>query len=61
MQENKNNSIHPRVENGRTRYDTVNTAMPRRNGVSPAKRRRMETHMAAHPNDRATAGHLSKQ
>ena len=53
-------SIHPRVQNGRAQHPAINTAMPRRKGLSEAKVGRMEAHLTEHPRDGATSAHLSK-
>jgi hypothetical protein len=48
-------SCHPRVVNGRTKYPKVNTAKPRREGIAPEKIARMLKHFEQYPNDKMTA------
>ena len=55
----ENQSIHPRVEHGRTVYRKVNTAAPRRNGIASDKLARMQDHALRHPNDGATKARRS--
>jgi hypothetical protein len=53
-------SIHPRVVNGRTAYPKVNTAAR----ANPETKRKViaaiEGHLSRHPNDNASKAHLAK-
>lgn len=50
--------IHKRVVNGKTRYDKVNTCMPK-GPLNTKKVARMEEHQVRHPNDAASKKHLT--
>jgi ribosomal protein S15P/S13E len=57
---NKQQSCHPRVVNGETKYSKVNTAKPSRKGIATEKLARMQKHFEQHPNDKRTAVRLAK-
>lgn len=53
-------SIHPRVVNGRTQYEKVNTAKTRDKTKLPKILQTMQKHMEEHPRDKATVDHYNK-
>lgn len=54
----QNKSIHPRVVNGKTKFNKVNTCTPK-GKPNPKKIARMEEHIKEHPNDGASRKHLA--
>lgn len=55
-----NQSIHPRVKNGRTIYDKVNTAKaPDRSRILKVAMS-MKEHIDQHPRDKASIDHFNK-
>lgn len=58
--EDKNQSIHPRVVKGRTKYTKVNTCVP----PNPDKKARvavaLKAHLERHPRDSVQASRLAK-
>jgi hypothetical protein len=54
-------SIHPRVVCDRTMHQKVNTARPRRNGLSDKARTAIKKHLEAHPNDAASRQRLTQK
>lgn len=57
---NANLSIHPRVENGRTVHDKVNTCLSPLKGKRERLIANIEAHLERHPNDGVSAARLSK-
>lgn len=55
-----NLSIHPRVSNGRTVYDKVNTRKSVNRDRLKILIERMEEHVGRHPLDEATKAHINK-
>lgn len=60
MGNEKQQSCHPRVVNGRTQFPKVNTAMPRRKGIRADKLANMQKHAEEHPNCGQTRARLSE-
>lgn len=55
-----NQSIHPRVVNGKTKYDRVNTFKNKDKNNTKKTLNNMEEHLVVHPKDSATKDHYLK-
>jgi hypothetical protein len=55
-----NRSIHPRVENGRTRHEKSNTSAAPKRSTIERKIAAITAHLEEHPDNKVAEGHLAK-
>jgi hypothetical protein len=53
-------SMHPRVENGRTVHELVNTSKPKNKDVLKRKIANVEAYLEEHPGEQFNRKHLEK-
>lgn len=56
----RNQSIHPRVVNGVTKYEKVNTCFSPNPATKERKILGLMAHLERHPHDLVSVGHLAK-